>query len=483
MKRALLALAALFLWRAPARAEEVTAPRAEAAERFDRAMHLLDEGDDAAAAAELRRVYAIAPHPRVLYNLGLAYAALNRPVDAIAALDRLLAAPGALPAAHLRRAQQVRAEQAGRVATLELTTNVPATIEIDGVEAGRTPLAAPLAVAAGTRLVSAVSSGYLPARREITVAGQTHERLALDLAPSERRLAHLDVLTALPDADVLVDGQRVGRTPLPGSLALVPGHRVVELRRAGYQPARRELTLDDGATGELSFALAEDAAAPVSPGRLVLAVSEPDPDVTVDGQPRGAYRDPLRLPPGVHLLRVARAGFVATERSVTVPEGGDVLAKVTLAPTPETRAAYKQRTALRRQLGWGAILGGAALAVAGGVVVAVNRRPLADAQARIDAIKMTNDCQREVALGTPQPTCDAQLGPADDDYNRHKTIQNFAVVGIGAGVVAAGVGAALLVTGDDPSRYDRAPRDGDAGLGLLGWLAPGGGGLTYQGAF
>ena len=113
-------------------------------------------------------------------------------------------------------------------------------------------------IAAGTRLVAALSAGYLPARREITVAGETAQRLELDLTPSELRLAHLAIHTAVPDAEVLVDGQRVGRTPLPGSITVPPGRRVVELRRPGYRSERREVAVDDGATGELAFELGED---------------------------------------------------------------------------------------------------------------------------------------------------------------------------------------------------------------------------------
>jgi len=477
MTAAPIAAAALLAWQLPAAAASPDPQRAEAAERFDHAMLLLDEGDDAAAVAELRRVYEIAPHPRVLYNLGLAYAALNRPVDAVAALDGLLAAPGALPADNLRRARQIRDDQARRVAALEIGTNVPATIQVDGIDVGRTPLAKPVAVAAGTRLVAAISPGYLPARREITVAGQTTERVQIELAPSELRFAHLTIRAALPDADVLVDGQRVGRTPLPGSVAVPPGRRVVELRRAGYRTERREVTIDDGATGELGFELAEDAAAPVRPGRLVLTVSEPDPDVVVDGQPRGAYRGPLSLPPGAHQVRLARAGFLPAERTVTVAEGADAVAKVTLTPTPETRAAYKQRAELRRRLAWGGIIGGAALAVAAGAVVAVNHGPLADARTNLDAIKGHDPCKTAFENGAADPMCNDMLTAADDTLNRHQTIQNFGLVALGVGVLAAGVGTALLLTGDDPNRYDRAP------LALSGWLEPGRGGLELRGAF
>src|SRR6185369_12896665 len=183
--------------------------------------------------------------------------------------------------------------------------------------------------------------------------------------------------------------------------------------------------LDDGAAGELGLDLVEDDGAGAPRGRLALAVSEPDPDVTVDDQPRGAYRGPLSLPPGTHKVSIARAGFLTAERTVSVPEGAEAAVEVTLAPTPETRAAYKARTQLRRRLGWAGTLGGGALAVAAGVVVAINRKPLKDARGNIDAILAKAPC---VAPGTDMDACQALLSPADDDFNKHQTIQNIGLV-------------------------------------------------------
>src|SRR5262249_52833848 len=56
--------------------------RAEAAERFDRAIRLVNDGDLTSALAEFQRAYALVPAVIVLYNVGLVYAALNRPVEA-----------------------------------------------------------------------------------------------------------------------------------------------------------------------------------------------------------------------------------------------------------------------------------------------------------------------------------------------------------------------------------------------------------------
>jgi hypothetical protein len=302
--------------------------------------------------------------------------------------------------------------------------------------------------------------------------------------PSELRLAHVTVRAEVPDADVLVDGERVGRTPLPGSLAVSPGARTVELRRAGYLPARREITLADGATAELGFELREDDAGRAARGRLALAVSEPDPDVTVDGQPRGAYREALALPPGTHRLRVARAGFLPADRLVTVPEGAEATARVTLIPTPETRAAYKQRALLQRRWGWVGAIGGAALAAGAGVTVALNRGALNRARS-LDSKEAQPACTPEPFTTPGMEACAAAVAAADDQFNKHQTIQNVGFVALAVGVAAAAAGAVLLVTGDDPYRYDRAPRDLDApgGLALASWLAPDAGGISVAGRF
>jgi len=489
---ALLAVVAGTAVRGSAHAADPTGPapplvkqRAEAAERFDHAMALLEQGDDAGALAELQRVLEIAPHPLVLYNLGLVHATLNHPVDAARALAAVLDAPGALPADRVALARRTHDAQVRRIGRLEVTANVPAIVDVDGVAIGTTPLAAPVQVAAGTHVVGAVAAGHLPLRREVTVAGEATAAIAFELTPSEARLAHLEIRSALRGADVFIDGQRVGQTPLPASLALAPGRRQVELRRAGYRPTSRELTMDDGSTGALEFDLAEDDGAAAQRGRLVLSVSEPDPDVVVDGQPRGAYRGPLALPPGLHEVRVVRAGFEPATRLVTVPESGEASAQVTLMPTPETRASYQQRIDTQRRWGWIGAIGGAVLVAGAATVFAVNRGPLNDAQANIDTIRGREPCKSAIeSMGFSQE-CTDMLMAADDRYNPRKTTQNISLVVGGVGLAAAAVGAVLLLTADDPHRYDRAPREreGRDQLRLTGWVAPTSGGVGLARAF
>src|SRR3569833_3054748 len=137
---------------APAPAEPA---KAEARERCDRGLGLFEKGDNAAALAEFKRAYELIPNPVVLYNMGLVYAAMNRPVEAAETLDRYLNQAGEKASAEQRRhATQVRDEQASRVARVMVVTAHPATIEVDGVEAGRTPMTEPLRLPSGARTLA-----------------------------------------------------------------------------------------------------------------------------------------------------------------------------------------------------------------------------------------------------------------------------------------------------------------------------------------
>src|SRR5262245_13784997 len=71
-------------------------PRGEAAERFDRGLTLFNEGDNTGALSEFKRAYELVPNQAVLLNIGLTYAAMRRPVEAVDALDEVLKNPSAL---------------------------------------------------------------------------------------------------------------------------------------------------------------------------------------------------------------------------------------------------------------------------------------------------------------------------------------------------------------------------------------------------
>jgi hypothetical protein len=465
------------------------AAKTEARDRFDRGLRLFNDGDNAGALAEFKRAYELIPNTLVQYNIGLVYAAMGRPVEAVEALDKVLADPGPVSGDRLTRARTTRDDQAQRIAQLTVTTSVPATIDVDGVGAGQTPLTAPLRISGGVHIVGAVATGYAPVHKEVTIAGGQRADVQLELVQMAGTAAHLTVKTHLPGADLLVDGQAMGKTPLASSLTIAPGAHTVELRRAGYATAQQNLTLGDGADGEVTLEPAEDESAiATGGGRLELTLREAEAVVTIDGKSRGVYVDGYRLAAGPHRLLVQRGGFDPTERDVTVSAGGTTALGIALDPTPETRAAYVSRTTTQRT--WGIISVAGGVAIAGGAVALLvwNSGQKSSAQSAYDAAAANLEnkvgvCATMSTMGDAA-ACNQAVSSAQSNYNAATARDPIGYIGIGVGAAATVLGVVLLVTNGSPHRYDAPEASGVAGsLAPAAWWDGHGGGGGLRGSF
>ncbi|HXI60333.1 MAG TPA: PEGA domain-containing protein [Polyangia bacterium] len=475
----------------PAGAAASPATKAEARERFDRGVRLFEKGENAGALAEFKRAYELIPNPLVLYNMGLVYAAMNRPIEATDALQTFLASGAVAPSSEQRKkAERVRAEQATRIAQLMVVTDSPATIEVDGIEAGRTPLQKPIRVAIGAHVVAAVAPGFLPTRKELTLPGQVTETVVLNLTPTEKRMAQLVVRAALPGAEVMVNDKRAGVTPLPASVAVAPGLVKVELRRPGYRSSTQTVSLDEGARGELAFRMDEDPAAPAAvKGRLRVTGVEPGVEVLVDGQPREMIGGAVVLVSGPHTVRVQRGGFEPFEQTVDVVAQGDTPLSAALSPTPETRVQNQESARFRRVFGWSLAGAGAVLAVAGGVYAGFTQKDVSSAHTDLDTVLANErDVNSLCYAMRPEYTargCDVFKSDAQDRVDSTTLHRNLALVGAGVGVVAVVVGGYLLMSTPDGGKGDRAAAATAGGGSLIStaWTDGHGGGVLLLGRF
>jgi hypothetical protein len=465
------------------------AARQEAAARFDRGLKLFNQGENAGALVEFKRAYELTSDPLLLFNIGLVYAEQKRPVDAVDALDRLLGSPARLTAEQRTKAERVRAEQAASIAFIEVATSVPSVIDVDGVEVARTPLVGRLRIPSGTHQIGAVAPGYAPSHRSIDIAGGEFQKVAFELVPGDAALGHVGIRTSLPGADVLLDGKPVpGKTPLPSTLAVAPGEHQIELRRAGYRPASQTVHIDVGSVAEIKLEPELDApAAERVSGKLQVAPSEADAMVSVDGQPAVATAEPLRLPAGPHHLVVTSAGFQSAELDADVAQGSTQTVRVHLDPTLETRQTNLGRIHQRRVWGWTVGSVGAAATITGIVLVLTGRSALNDANANLTTVSQSiqlgsrTSCDPAMYLSPTQEIACQQM--VDDANNRVSNANLRITLGYvtgGVGVAGLVVGAVLLMTGDDPARYEHA---GLTRAGVTGWTTGSGGGLLVTGRF
>lgn len=468
--RAWFVLCSLLVALGSARSVRAASPdpkRAEAAERFDRAIRLVNVGDLSGALAEFQRTYALVPSVVVLYNVGLVYGELQRPVDAVHALERALKAPAGLEPAELERARTVLRQQTERIGRVELLVNVEAgAVEIDNVQVAQLPLSAPLEVAVGAHTVALIAAGFAPLRREVLIAGGQTVRASFELVPLQASLAHLAIDCTVPSADVLVDGQRVGQTPLAATVTVPPGGHRVEVRRPGYRPTEQSIELAEGATGHLTLTPVIDSSAIGEQGSLAIQASETQAVISVDGDSPRLLNEPLRIPYGAHRIRLERGGFLPAERNVDVPLGNTRKLSVVFQPTPETRANYVASAGRQRTVAWLTLGVGLALTAGGTAFALVQQNRLTAAHQDLDAVsqdfvrKSGNSCDFSLARSDQEEAaCAARLEDANSRVHDAEVARNVGWVAAGAGALVTATGVVLLIIKDDPRKYDEKPNE------------------------
>jgi hypothetical protein len=173
---------------AHARGEE--APAAEDAEldaamrHFTQGIALYEEGDYAAALFEFEKAYRTKPDYRLLFNIGVTALELKDYAVARDALQRYLADGGEEIGAERRAEVEQQLETlAKRVGEVTIVCSVEgASVTVDGVVVGTTPLEQPLVLNLGQHQVEITRDTYKPHRATLEVAGGSSTTLDIALA-------------------------------------------------------------------------------------------------------------------------------------------------------------------------------------------------------------------------------------------------------------------------------------------------------------
>lgn len=182
-----------------------------------------------------------------------------------------------------------------------------ASLSIDGVAVGRTPLRGELLE--GRRVLRLEKPGYQPWQQALEVkAGVSVQLGTVVLREAEGEVA---LVSTPPGASVTVDDAYVGRTPVTLSLAPGKTHRLAVLAE-GYVPLTRELRVASAARESLALTLEPELA------ELEFDTTPQDAELLVDGVTHGVATQRLALPTHAHEITIRARGY-ATWQTRIVP--------------------------------------------------------------------------------------------------------------------------------------------------------------------
>ncbi|MCI6822799.1 MAG: SUMF1/EgtB/PvdO family nonheme iron enzyme [Bacteroidales bacterium] len=143
----------------------------------------------------------------------------------------------------------------------------------------------------------------------------------IDLAAPTPIYGRLNVTSTPIDADIYLDGQKVGTTPMMLPKCLI-GQHTVRISKAGHSDFAKTIALAEGATEEISARL--ESGKPV-------AISAPEgADIYVDGAKVGTTRFEGALAFGSHTAYAMQGGKKSGEKAINVSMQGGAVPAVTL---------------------------------------------------------------------------------------------------------------------------------------------------------
>ncbi len=209
------------------------------------------------------------------------------------------------------------------VITFESTNLVGARIKVDGIDLGETPLTDVL-VEAGEHQLTVSKDRYLDYGSQIVVEGRSVEQsFEFEL---ERAWATVSLTTSPSGADVIVDGELLGTTPINADI--LQGSRDLIVKLSGHKAWQDDFDIIAGEDFSIPRIELEPA------DGLVFIQSTPSAaSVTVGGEFKGLTPIEVALAPNItHELTFFKNGYVSGKRTVTTSANQESSVSVTLEP-------------------------------------------------------------------------------------------------------------------------------------------------------
>ena len=185
-----------------------------------------------------------------------------------------------------------------------------ARLAVNGQAAGITPLT--IELPAGEHELVLTAEKFKPWRQVIAV--QANQPRTLDTVRLQPADGVLTVLTKPVGANVMLNGNFAGQTPLELKIAAKSQHSI-HLYKAGYEKANRKVKLGSQESKTVTVALKPKL------GVINFAVKPAGAEILINGKSRGAVPPQLRLVAVEHQIEIKKKGYQSYRTRITPRPG------------------------------------------------------------------------------------------------------------------------------------------------------------------
>lgn len=209
----------------------------------------------------------------------------------------------------------LKATIGGPGGTVRVLSNVDgARVFLDGTEMGASPIDIK-DVKVGEHVIEVKAKGYQVREERVTVGAGSATVLKLDLNPvaATADIGTIKVVSPVPEAEVFIDGERIGNVPQAKDVSV--GEHFVVVTKAGFKKFEQKLSLESGQTLTVTAELR-------AVGSLRVLSTPSAAEVLINGEPVGAT--PLvkeDVDVGDAVITVRYANYYDFEQQVKI-EGG-----------------------------------------------------------------------------------------------------------------------------------------------------------------
>jgi hypothetical protein len=152
------------------------------------------------------------------------------------------------------------------------------------------------------------------------ISSERRSTVEQEIVEVQKLVAEISIHVAGNPAEIDVDGQPVGRTPLAEPVLVGPGRHMVRARRDGDEPAEQGIEAISGARLEITLAPRSRMSTPSS-ARLSIASNPGGADLFIDGRLSGITPWEGTVEPGGHEVVAQFAGYEKARQEVLLTPG------------------------------------------------------------------------------------------------------------------------------------------------------------------